>query len=57
MTLQPTQIHDDALDAAGSRPAKPHVPDSIGNTERSMEDSFARYWEKNKKITETQPFP
>ena len=42
MTLQPMQIHDDGVGAAGRRPAKPHVPDSIGNAERSMEDSFAR---------------
>ena len=55
--LQPTQIHDDASDAAGRRPAKPHIPDGIGNAERSMDDSFARQWEKNKKIAETQPFP
>ena len=52
MTLQPTQIHDDGVGTAGRRPAKLHIPDSIGNAERSMENSFARQQEKSRKITE-----
>ena len=57
MTLQPTQIHDDGVGTAGRRTAKPHVPDSIGNAERSMEDSFARQQEKNKENHRNAVFP
>lgn len=57
MTLQPTQIHDDGVGTAGRRTAKPHVPDSIGNAERSMADSFARQQEKNKENHRNAVFP
>lgn len=57
MTLQPTQIHDDGVGTAGRRTAKPHIPDSIGNAERSMADSFARQQEKNKENHRNAVFP
>ena len=40
MTLQPTQIHDDGVGTAGRRPAKPHIPDSIGNAEKKYGKQF-----------------
>lgn len=40
MTLQPTQIHDDGVGTAGRRPAKPHIPDSIGNAEKKHGKQF-----------------
>ena len=40
MTLQPTQIHDDGVGTAGCRPAKLHIPDSIGNAEKKYGKQF-----------------
>lgn len=40
MTPQPTQIHDDGVGTAGCRPAKLHIPDSIGNAEKKYGKQF-----------------
>lgn len=40
MTLQPTQIHGDGVGTADRRPAKPYIPDSIGNAEKKYGGQF-----------------
>ena len=57
MTLQPTQIHDDASDAAGSRLAKPHIPDSIGNAEKKYGKQFCEVTGEIKENHRNTAFP
>ena len=57
MTLQPTQIHDDGVGTAGRRPAKPHVPDSIGNAEKKYGKQFCEATGEIKKNHRNAVFP
>lgn len=57
MTLQPTQIHDDGVGTAGRRPAKPHVPDSIGNAEKKYGKQFCEVTGEIKENHRNTVFP
>lgn len=57
MTLQPTQIHDDGVGTAGCRPAKPHIPDSIGNAEKKYGKQFCEVTGEIKENHRNAVFP
>ena len=57
MTLQPTQIHDDGVGTAGCRPAKPHIPDSIGNAEKKYGKQFCEVTGEIKENHRNAAFP
>ena len=57
MTLQPTQIHDDGVGTAGCRPAKLHIPDSIGNAEKKYGKQFCEVTGEIKENHRNAVFP